>query len=234
MISLPAKSLDAPWRRGSGCLQQTAVEVERETGIGPATNSLEGCDSTTELLPPERGPAAAAGCGNELELMMGLEPMTSPLPRECSTTELHQRSCCERFDSNRARAFARSTRTAKSARISKGIHRTGTSRSGNDSKPLEYPCTCTTADASIVNHVRHARTSKRPSAKASRVVLAAGLARGSGMLCRCSHGRRAGCNPANGAETGLGCGRPKRRRAPHRLRCPSLQNMVHRGGFEPP
>ena len=27
-----------------------------------------------------------------LELMMGLEPMTSPLPRECSTTELHQPS----------------------------------------------------------------------------------------------------------------------------------------------
>jgi hypothetical protein len=25
--------------------------VERETGIEPATNSLEGCDSTTELLP---------------------------------------------------------------------------------------------------------------------------------------------------------------------------------------
>src|ERR1700749_821205 len=25
--------------------------LERETGIGPATNSLEGCDSTTELLP---------------------------------------------------------------------------------------------------------------------------------------------------------------------------------------
>ena len=30
------------------------------------------------------------GCGEILELMMGLEPMTSPLPRECSTTELHQ------------------------------------------------------------------------------------------------------------------------------------------------
>ena len=27
--------------------------LERETGIEPATNSLEGCDSTTELLPPE-------------------------------------------------------------------------------------------------------------------------------------------------------------------------------------
>jgi hypothetical protein len=33
-----------------------ASRVERETGIEPATNSLEGCDSTTELLPPSRGP----------------------------------------------------------------------------------------------------------------------------------------------------------------------------------
>ena len=31
-----------------------ARELERETGIEPATNSLEGCDSTTELLPPSR------------------------------------------------------------------------------------------------------------------------------------------------------------------------------------
>src|SRR6266436_2926837 len=29
-----------------------ACKLERETGIEPATNSLEGCDSTTELLPP--------------------------------------------------------------------------------------------------------------------------------------------------------------------------------------
>ena len=27
------------------------LELERETGIEPATNSLEGCDSTIELLP---------------------------------------------------------------------------------------------------------------------------------------------------------------------------------------
>ncbi len=33
--------------------------MERETGIEPATNSLEGCDSTTELLPPSRGPLRA-------------------------------------------------------------------------------------------------------------------------------------------------------------------------------
>jgi transcriptional regulator with GAF, ATPase, and Fis domain len=32
-----------------------ASTMERETGIGPATNSLEGCDSTTELL-PQRNP----------------------------------------------------------------------------------------------------------------------------------------------------------------------------------
>jgi pyridinium-3,5-biscarboxylic acid mononucleotide sulfurtransferase len=35
--------------------------MERETGIGPATNSLEGCDSTTELLP--RSPKSLAHCG---------------------------------------------------------------------------------------------------------------------------------------------------------------------------
>ncbi len=33
--------------------------MERETGIEPATNSLEGCDSTIELLPPSAGPARA-------------------------------------------------------------------------------------------------------------------------------------------------------------------------------
>ena len=33
--------------------------LERETGIEPATNSLEGCDSTTELLPPASSPPSA-------------------------------------------------------------------------------------------------------------------------------------------------------------------------------
>ena len=32
--------------------ERRARRLERETGIEPATNSLEGCDSTTELLPP--------------------------------------------------------------------------------------------------------------------------------------------------------------------------------------
>ena len=34
--------------------------LERETGIEPATNSLEGCDSTTELLPPSCSPLPLA------------------------------------------------------------------------------------------------------------------------------------------------------------------------------
>ena len=37
--------------------------MERETGIEPATNSLEGCDSTTELLPPSRTHCARATAG---------------------------------------------------------------------------------------------------------------------------------------------------------------------------
>ncbi len=79
--------------------------MERETGIEPATNSLEGCDSTTELLPP--GLAMQI-----LELMMGLEPMTSPLPRECSTTELHQ-PLQPTFQSYRERSRPSMTRKAK-------------------------------------------------------------------------------------------------------------------------
>ncbi len=33
---------------------KTALTKERETGFEPATNGLEGRDSTTELLPPMR------------------------------------------------------------------------------------------------------------------------------------------------------------------------------------
>ena len=38
--------------------QPTSLKLERETGIEPATNSLEGCDSTIELLPPGKTSAA--------------------------------------------------------------------------------------------------------------------------------------------------------------------------------
>jgi hypothetical protein len=42
--------------RGLRGAKLLGVKLERETGIEPATNSLEGCDSTTELLPPTRSP----------------------------------------------------------------------------------------------------------------------------------------------------------------------------------
>ena len=45
--------------------------LERETGIEPATNSLEGCDSTTELLPPTRS----------LRLRLALRRASFPPPR---------------------------------------------------------------------------------------------------------------------------------------------------------
>ena len=85
--------------------------MERETGIEPATNSLEGCDSTTELLPQKAADSSQftvdSACRAEgglatqvqlrtvscelsavfefLELMTRIELVTSPLPRECST-----------------------------------------------------------------------------------------------------------------------------------------------------
>ena len=56
--SAPAEAERGPWgprerRRGGvrGALAPRKI-LERETGIEPATNSLEGCDSTIELLPP--------------------------------------------------------------------------------------------------------------------------------------------------------------------------------------
>src|SRR5207302_4839424 len=90
---------------GAGLLpNRLRKSLERETGIEPATNSLEGCDSTTELLPPYCSESASrrvsrlpclvaaltARLEQNLELTERLELSTSPLPRECSTTELRQ------------------------------------------------------------------------------------------------------------------------------------------------
>ena len=46
----PIAALASPYNYSS--LVTRHCLLERETGIEPATNSLEGCDSTTELLPP--------------------------------------------------------------------------------------------------------------------------------------------------------------------------------------
>ena len=49
-----------------------ASDLERETGIEPATNSLEGCDSTIELLP--QNPLQRCFAHN------GLTPVRSHVP----------------------------------------------------------------------------------------------------------------------------------------------------------
>ena len=54
--------------------------MERETGIEPATNSLEGCDSTTELLPPSASayPLLAQLTTNKNpQLVLALRPATA-------------------------------------------------------------------------------------------------------------------------------------------------------------
>ena len=60
-----------------------SYSLERETGIEPATNSLEGCDSTIELLPPKTRSVRATFPirdrplrRNQVELAEGLEPPT--------------------------------------------------------------------------------------------------------------------------------------------------------------
>src|SRR5690606_36389375 len=69
--------------------------MERETGIEPATNSLEGCDSTTELLPPSwypvrprhgGGPARPRAAADPLRHQPGtaLAARDSGLARRCS------------------------------------------------------------------------------------------------------------------------------------------------------
>ena len=72
--------------------------LERETGIEPATNSLEGCDSTTELLPrtciPNRKNSAyllVAREGFEPSKPLGrqiysLLRLTAPQPRQLSSS----------------------------------------------------------------------------------------------------------------------------------------------------
>ena len=82
------RSADLAARPGASGLPDEAVSaasvrrsLERETGIEPATNSLEGCDSTTELLPPSACSALAhsASFGGA-----GPPSVPDPIPSHCS------------------------------------------------------------------------------------------------------------------------------------------------------
>jgi hypothetical protein len=74
--------------------------MERETGIEPATNSLEGCDSTTELLPQSKSAMPSALPRFALVARGGFEPpkplgrqiysllrLTAPQPRRLSVRD---------------------------------------------------------------------------------------------------------------------------------------------------
>ena len=57
--------------------------MERETGIEPATNSLEGCDSTTELLPPTRSLTSPVSCFGGQARATAASLAVPPFRRKC-------------------------------------------------------------------------------------------------------------------------------------------------------
>src|SRR5690606_2976560 len=72
--SLRDLSPATPTRRLAARANDQASRMERETGIEPATNSLEGCDSTTELLPPSSLDSAG------LQSQITCDPTTCNVP----------------------------------------------------------------------------------------------------------------------------------------------------------
>src|SRR5262249_19410449 len=60
-------------------------KLERETGIEPATNSLEGCDSTTELLPPSSRPGRCSPNFHALTRGNPIDPRSGRASRSLAT-----------------------------------------------------------------------------------------------------------------------------------------------------
>ena len=88
--------------------------MERETGIEPATNSLEGCDSTTELLPPTRSLTAASRFGGQARCRARSPAAASRFGEQ---TRCRARSLTRRcFALRRAGSLSRSLTTTASRR----------------------------------------------------------------------------------------------------------------------
>ncbi len=68
--------------------------LERETGIEPATNSLEGCDSTTELLPPILHPTPSAAPGSQSTRRFGGQAAAGILAPAAQTRGAAQSAAC--------------------------------------------------------------------------------------------------------------------------------------------
>ena len=93
--------------------------MERETGIEPATNSLEGCDSTTELLPPSRSLTRLPSSARFLALRAG-KPALFLLP--LLPTYSSRRGAKRRLPPNKQRhqlSFAR-RRLSRAGRVQVG------------------------------------------------------------------------------------------------------------------
>ena len=87
--------------------------MERETGIEPATNSLEGCDSTTELLPPSRP------LSNRLRTRSTLPSLHATAPCLPAALTVHPAFCvtCDTGQPTRAKVGGEGrTRTFEAAR----------------------------------------------------------------------------------------------------------------------
>src|SRR6266550_3514553 len=84
----------------------TFGSLERETGIEPATNSLEGCDSTTELLPqifiPHPGAIASGGEGRTrtFEAARATDLQSAAFDRFATSPIVCNECCFERSPQN--------------------------------------------------------------------------------------------------------------------------------------
>jgi hypothetical protein len=131
-------------------------------GIEPTTNSLEGCDSTTELLPPDYQRSAYSV--QRSETRCNRDRMTERWMQPLQFSGQNYNNYCRCSDSKRARILAVTTRRAKSPRISSGSHRICTPNPPKAMLPKEYSRTGRTALPSMVNQASSPNAARTPNA----------------------------------------------------------------------
>ena len=92
-IELALRFLSSPWniyKNGDFAIRQTVLRL---AFAEPLRYSQNGVYGTPEFSFPFRYLEGSSGSKSEMVLLDRIELSTSPLPRECSTTELQQRRC---------------------------------------------------------------------------------------------------------------------------------------------
>ena len=92
-MELALKFLSSPWdiyKNGDYVLRQTVLRL---AFVKPVRYNVNGVYGTPELSLPFKALAGFSGGKSEMVLLDRIELSASPLPRECSTTELQQRRC---------------------------------------------------------------------------------------------------------------------------------------------